>query len=571
LLGRLRNEMRNEMPSATPFAERRSARFPGGCGGELELIFEFSVPQHGSAKFEATVPTGSSIIFVGANGAGKTRLAVFLEDALGASAHRISAHRSLILQPAVPKVSETEALNSLRYGAAFQGANMIHRVGSRWQNRGATHLLSDFDAVIQALFAEQTNRTQLTHSRVRAGNYGPAEPTKLETLTDIWGRLLPDRQLHITGDNIEVSAFGSTPAKYSASEMSDGERTLFYMIGQVLLAQENSMLIIDEPELHVHRSIMSKLWDELEAVRTDCAFAYITHDLEFAGSRVAQKFVIRDYSATPVWTVIPVPEDTGFSEELATLILGSRRPILFVEGDGSSLDIAIYRCCFPDWTVLARGSCENVIHSVVTLRNNAELTRVQCSGIVDADDYDAADQAYLSNLGISTLSVSEIENILLLPNVAKEICAADHFSPAHVAAAVKKLHDEIFALLTPREIEAVVTRYCRRRIDRALKKIDLSEAATPQELAQELVNQASNLDVLAIAKGAQQRLEQAVTNRDINALLSMYDNKGMLASASKHLRQTTKDKFEAWIVRMLRGNLTPNLVAAIKAALPQVN
>ena len=105
------------------------------------------------------------------------------------------------------------------------------------------------------------------------------------------------------------------------------------MIGQALTAAADSLLIVDEPELHVHRSIMSKLWDELEARRADCAFVFITHDLEFAAARVAQKFVIRDYLPTPLWTIEAIPKDAGFSEETATLILGSRWPILFVEGE----------------------------------------------------------------------------------------------------------------------------------------------------------------------------------------------------------------------------------------------
>ena len=50
--------------------------------------------------------TGSTITFCGANGSGKTRLAVYLEDQLGLAAHRISAHRALSLNPRVPKISE---------------------------------------------------------------------------------------------------------------------------------------------------------------------------------------------------------------------------------------------------------------------------------------------------------------------------------------------------------------------------------------------------------------------------------------------------------------------------------
>ena len=129
---------------------------------------------------------------------------------------------------------------------------MHQRTGARWQSQAATALLNDFDFLIQALFADQANKSLQTHQRVRARYYSPAPLTKFEHLSEIWGRLLPHRTLHISGDNIEVSVPGST-AKYRASEMSDGERAIFYMIGQALLAAQDSLLIVDEPELHVHR------------------------------------------------------------------------------------------------------------------------------------------------------------------------------------------------------------------------------------------------------------------------------------------------------------------------------
>jgi ABC-type branched-subunit amino acid transport system ATPase component len=282
------------------------------------MAFQFSLPIS-SGNLSITIEPGSSAIFVGANGGGKTRLAVYIEEAMGIIAHRISAHRALALNPEVPKVSERTALSSLRLGLVIEGAEIAHRTGHRWQQRAATNLLNDFDFVIQALFAEQGNRSLDTHQRNRAGDHTPAKPTNFERLVEIWNRLLPHRLLHVSGDNVEVSAAST---KYKASEMSDGERAIFYMIGQALTAAKNSLLIIDEPELHVHRSIMSKLWDELEAARPDCGFVFITHDLEFAAARIAQKFVISDYDPAPRWTIEVVPEDTGFSEELTTLILG---------------------------------------------------------------------------------------------------------------------------------------------------------------------------------------------------------------------------------------------------------
>ena len=64
--------------------------------------------------------------------------------------------------------------------------------------------------------------------------------------------------------------------------MSDGERAVLYLIVQVLCIPDNKKLIIDEPELHLHGSIMNRLWKGLEQVRPDCLFIYITHDTDFA-------------------------------------------------------------------------------------------------------------------------------------------------------------------------------------------------------------------------------------------------------------------------------------------------
>ena len=288
------------------------------------MPFTFSIPGPHNHT-EIAIHPGSSAVFVGANGGGKTRLAVWLESHLGSKAHRISAHRALTLKSNVPKINERHALLGLRTGAATDEATVgIYRSGHRWHGNEATSLLNDFDFLVQALFADQANKALITHQKNRKGDHSLADPTKFESLVSIWEQLLPDRRLHISGDDITVTAPGSE-VSYSASDLSDGERAIFYMIGQTLTAADDSLLIFDEPELHVHRSIMAKVWDELEAARKDCAFVLITHDLGFAASRVAQKFAIRDFDPAPHWTVDEVQENTGFSEEITTLILGSRR------------------------------------------------------------------------------------------------------------------------------------------------------------------------------------------------------------------------------------------------------
>ncbi len=117
------------------------------------MTFDFSIPTPSGQKGVSIEP-GNSVYFVGANGGGKTRLAVEIENGLGARCHRISAHRALTLNPEVAKVSERAAMNALRYGYAGE-PNVGHRHGSRWNAKAATWLLNDYDYLIQALFAEQ--------------------------------------------------------------------------------------------------------------------------------------------------------------------------------------------------------------------------------------------------------------------------------------------------------------------------------------------------------------------------------------------------------------------------------
>jgi len=535
------------------------------------MTFSFEISGSGHST-PILMELGSSTVFVGANGSGKTRLAVYIEETVGEHAHRISAHRALNLNPAVPKIRGAEALRKLRFGYEGEQATIGHRSGHRWKNsKPATAMLNDFDSLLQALFADQSVTTLETHTQYRAGTLETARATKFEILCGIWQRLLPHRQLVITGDDIQVRVTEEEDT-YPASEMSDGERAIFYLVAQALVAEESSLLIIDEPELHVHPSIISRLWDEIETARRDCAFLFITHDLNFAAERAAQKYLIKSYFPTPSWSIEKVPEDTGFSEEVTTLILGSRRPILFIEGSGTSLDLAIYRCCYPQWTVIPRGSCEQVIHSVVTMRANAQLTRITCAGIVDADDYTEDEVLYLNSLGVFPLPVSEIENLILLPDISRAIARVEGFDDVELEQKLSDLQGAIFESLQSQEkIEDVVIKYCRRRIDRALKKIDLSDQKNIADLAREYNSQTNLLKIEELAEIATGKIQEALESKNLPSLLTIYDNKGLIALAAQHLKQTRMLPFKNWLTRVLRSeDLAPELIAALKSSLPEV-
>jgi len=531
------------------------------------------------SEFVFTIPTpsgllpiepqqGQSIYFLGANGGGKTRLAAKIELSLGIKAHRISAHRALILNANVEKISEEQAINK-HFAGSTAPLNVAYRVGNRWGNQPSTALLNDFDSLLQLLFAEQTNTALRTHKRARSGLVQEPDPTKFERLQKIWEDLLPHRKLEIGGDSIKVISGEGRPL-YDAREMSDGERAIFYLLGQTLCALPNSAVIFDEPELHIHRSIMSRLWDELEALRQDCAFIVISHDIDFLANRVGRKYVIRDYMPE-IWTLEEVPSDTGFSEEITSQILGSRRPILFVEGKGTSLDLAIYRACYPRFTVIPRNSCGEVIHAVVTMRANQALTRVTCTGIVDSDGYTAEHIAYLNGLGIRVLEVSEIENLLLLPAISRAIGAHEGYDDGALDAKQNEITDAVIANIRhATNLEDAVLLHCRRQIDSILKKIDFSNSRTVADLDTEYRRETASLDVNAIALGRRESIEDCIARRDLTGLLKLYDNKGLVNIVAQKMKATKLAEFENWVIRILNNKSIQTITAAFITNVPEI-
>jgi hypothetical protein len=82
-----------------------------------ELMPSFDVPTP-TNPVRITVDAGGSLVLLGANGAGKTRLGAMIEQTLGANSevHRIGAHRSLAMNTEVQAPGYEIAERRLFYG-----------------------------------------------------------------------------------------------------------------------------------------------------------------------------------------------------------------------------------------------------------------------------------------------------------------------------------------------------------------------------------------------------------------------------------------------------------------------
>ena len=376
-----------------------------------------------------------------------------------------------------------------------------------------------------------------------------------------------------------MSSTSIESADYSASEMSDGERAVFYILGQVLSANEGSILIFDEPELHIHKSIISNLWDEIEKLRPDCSFLMITHDIEFAATRIAKKYVIRNYYSDPAWDISEIP-DSELDEQTITLILGSRKPILFVEGEKTSLDMEIYRLCYPEWTVIPKGACKDVIQAVSSLRKLNEdmpILNIKCAGIVDRDTRDNSQIQKLEGEGIKVLLCSEIENIFSRSSVAYEILKIEDFTDDELTNKQEQFKTELLDYIQDKlsgdKLEKFVVKRIHRRIDTYLKNIDLSDTQNSNDMKDKLISELlalTNSKINEWISEMKNEIQKCIDHQDIDGLLEIYEDKGLLAKTASILRDARKSDFENWLMRKLK---VPNnrLLQAIKSVLPELN
>ncbi len=526
---------------------------------------------------------GTSIVIIGANGSGKTRLGVAIEEALVAQdiVHRIAAQKTLAMED-VQLIAFEIAEKMLLYGmqTAVPGQKTVYR----WQNKPATQLLNDFQALLQTLFGQQNRVAVKFLDQHRQNPALPTPGTVLQRVQEVWQRLLPHRELELLEAAIRVKPLRRTSAggdlvaspeteSYRAAEMSDGERVIFYLLGQCFIARPRSILVIDEPEAHVHKAISNKLWDAIEAERPDCAFVYFTHDLDFASRRAASaKYFIRSFESVKgrnTWDIEKVPSDPGVPENVISEIVGSRQPILFVEGADNSLDITTYRGVYDDFTVIPVGNCESVIHSVESFRRNTTLHSIGVQGLIDADSRSAEEIALLGKQQIHVLPVVEIENIFLIPTVFEALAAALHHVASTSTQMLQNLTDKAIARASE-DIEGVSVRHAIRRLDSMLKRVGIAAKDLPT-LTANYSKEVGAIDPATNYTEMKQRLEKSILARDLPALLSVYDNKGLFAEAASILGLRNKNELQDFVSRLLSRPDGKALRDALADVMPRIN
>jgi ABC-type branched-subunit amino acid transport system ATPase component len=352
------------------------------------------------------------IVVIGPNGSGKTR---FGHKVAGEnSADIIVALRNIELGANVPMRSVKQAENELKN-------HLRQRTRQPWSlSNEINHLFAKLMAEDSAAAVEFRENYSLH------GNLTP-EVTKLMRLSSIWERLFPGRHITFKGYSpMVMSEHMAGEMEYPAQQMSDGERVALYLAARVLDAK-SSIIVIDEPEVHFHSRLATRFWDELEGLRPECRFVYITHDLPFALSRETDQFVLVKPGVPPetISLAKQIPGDLSEALLAAASVSIFAKRLVFCEGTESSYDQAFLRGWFNgrDTAVVPVGSCRDVIRCTRTFREEGLVTGITALGIIDRDYWP---DAFLQSVpeGITILPCHEIESLMCRKGVF--LAVAEH-------------------------------------------------------------------------------------------------------------------------------------------------
>ncbi|MDE7345209.1 MAG: DUF4435 domain-containing protein [Muribaculaceae bacterium] len=296
------------------------------------------------------------------------------------------------------------------------------------------------------------------------------EKVRFNSLRSIWEETFPGNKIDIVDGKARIRN-RSGKDSIGIRSLSRGEKAALYYVASALLAPPKALILVDSPTLFLHPTAVGILWDRIERSRNDCRFVYDTYDANFTAGQTRRTAIwIKDYNAANHTWRYQIIADGELPDEVFLQMMGSRRPILFTEGDTShSIDMRLYSVVFPEFTVKPLGSCDKVIESTRTMQSLRTMHRIESYGLVDRDRRSEQEVEYLQAKHILVPEVAEIENIFLAPGVVETMAEIRNRNPKKVIKAVRQEVMRKFEQM----LESQALQHTRHRMKRDVeRKID---------------------------------------------------------------------------------------------------
>lgn len=155
---------------------------------------EFLLPDDSGSPIKKT-SASNSVIFIGANGSGKSRLGAWIEQQRPALVHRIVAQRNLNFNDNINLKSYQDSENLVLFGN-MDPVNKMIKYGSLGDDPFTTYLSNDFNHVLSALIAKSNLTTgefveSCKQAEIAGNPHPPVPQTEIDKLQSIWKNIFP--------------------------------------------------------------------------------------------------------------------------------------------------------------------------------------------------------------------------------------------------------------------------------------------------------------------------------------------------------------------------------------------
>ena len=298
---------------------------------------QFEIPITSGETLQLELNPGETLYIIGTNGSGKSALlSELLGQSIGSPSRWLSARRQVHLSEvsgttgimAFDETNYRQDIVEVRRNIFENNLNKVFMTDVRWQE------LEPVDRLTKPLFdllTQENRRAYTIADRVDLGTCAEAQEkaSDLQSPTSLINQTLRRAGLNISikvEPNWKIVANNQEGSSYDLAYASDGERNAVVMAATVLTAPDGALILIDEPDRHLHPAVIVPLMTALTELRHDCLFAISTYDASLPDSnRDARALVVRACKWTDsnptAWDLDEITPGQPLPEEVRSALL----------------------------------------------------------------------------------------------------------------------------------------------------------------------------------------------------------------------------------------------------------
>lgn len=185
------------------------------------------------------------------------------------------------------------------------------------------------------------------------GTKEPADP--LVPYEDLLNTLFPEYKFATRDEPVPSNLFVQIPSGeiITFNDLSSGEKEVFFILAFFIRHNvQNAIIVIDEPELHLHPELSRLLIQNIKSIKPGNQIWVATHNAEIIDEAGRDKvlYLARD-AATRKSKLIPATDEDQSLSQLRNLFgfsgyIGVAKNLVFLEGDNSSQDRKLFASIF---------------------------------------------------------------------------------------------------------------------------------------------------------------------------------------------------------------------------------